>query len=42
MAFAEKKGRGKYSEMYPAGNFMFRNTRIRCEISSKLTTKTPE
>ena len=31
---------------YPADNYMFkvniRNTRIRCEICSKLTTKTPE
>ena len=30
----------------PAGNYMFkvnnRNTRTRCEICSKLTTKTPE
>ena len=33
-------------EIYPVGNYMFkansRNTRTRCEICSKLTTKTPE
>ena len=34
------------NEFNPAGNYMFkvnnRNTRIRCEICSKLTIKTPE
>ena len=32
--------------LFPAGNYMFnvnnRDTRTRCEICSKLTTKTPE
>ena len=36
----------KYSNIYPAGNCMFkvnnRNTRKRCQICSKLTIKTPE
>ena len=34
------------TKLCPAGNYMFkvnnRNTRTRCEICSKLTTKTPE
>ena len=34
------------SELYPAGNYMFKvnnkSTRRRCEISSKLTIKTPD
>ena len=35
-----------YGKAIPANNYMFkvnnRNTRIRCEICSKLTIKTPE